>query len=427
VTFFVQETSLSSTGTSVTLTLPKAATPGNGLIIAVSGFNGGTISGITIGSTGSLFTEFVATGNTSHNAQIWYCPSGSVASAIIVVTATTAGVLAWAYEVSGTITPDGSDWEWESSGSTWTSTATADTFPLQEFVVGIGATVGTTSTTITGPSSGGWINENTLNGVHAGSEFYSGVSGYQEQNFTSTAWTYSGTTTGTPGTAAAVGTFICMATQTGWGGYQFREHSSYTGISATFTIPSLSGEAGALSSMWVGLGGGNYDAIYQTGIYASYNTGSSGNNDSSCWSWWLPGAGELWNTTAYPTAAGDSLTLTIQLTSTDWLMTITNNTEDWTYTEVKSVLAVNVGSIQNGGAGPTAWPYPSETAQIIIEKEGSDANPDYGSVEFTSITTTPAIVTAPFGILTLNTGIDQYPGEFNLGSGSFTMTWTGYT
>ena len=45
----VQETSGSTTGTSLTLTLGSAATLGNGIIIAVSGFNGGTISGITLG------------------------------------------------------------------------------------------------------------------------------------------------------------------------------------------------------------------------------------------------------------------------------------------------------------------------------------------------------------------------------------------
>jgi hypothetical protein len=425
VTFLVQQASGSATGTSLTLTLPSPATPGNGLVIAVSGFNGSTVSGITIGGTGSLFTQFAATSNDDFNAQVWYCPSGSVASASIVITAGASGIIGWVYEVSGTITPDANEWSFNTSAS-WSSAATGTTLPVTEFIVGVGATAGTSSTTITGPGSP-WTNQAAINGVNAGSEFYGGISGYQTQNWTAATYDYSGSISGSTGWGAVTATFVCMATQTGWGGYQFTEHSSYTGISATFTIPALSGEAGALASMWVGLGGGNYDAIYQTGIYASYNTGSSGNNASSCWSWWLPGAGELWNTTAYPTAAGDSLTLTIQLTSVNWLMTITNHTEDWTYTEVKSVLAINVGSIQNGGAGPTAWPYPSETASIIIEKEGSDPNPDYGSVEFTSVTTTPAISAAPNGIITVNTDIDQYPGEFNLGSGSFTMFWNGYT
>lgn len=424
MTFLVQETSGSTTGTSLTLTLGTAATAGNGIIICVSGFSGSTVSGITIGGTGSLFTEVAATGSTTYNAQVWYCPGTSVSSTSIVITAGAAGIIAYAYEVTGTITPDQNEWTYNTSGTSWSSGATGTTLPIQEFITGIGATFGTSNTTIAGPGSP-WTNETAINSVNAGSDYYAAVSGYQQQGYASTTYDYSGTISGSTGWAAVTATFVPMATQTGWGGYQFREHSSYTGISATFTIPSLTGESGSLCSMWVGLGGGNYDAIYQTGIYASYNTGYTGNNMTTPWSFWLPGAGELWDTASYPTKAGDSLTLTVQLTPANWLMTITNNTESWSYTEVKSVLAVNIGSIQNNGAGPSAWPYPSETAQVIIEKEGADTNPDYGSVAFTSVTTTPAIVTSPYPILTVNTGIDQYPGQFS--GGSFTMYWNGYS
>ena len=80
--------------------------------------------------------------------------------------------------------------------------------------------------------------------------------------------------------------------------------------------------------------------------------------------WWLPGAGEQWNQDAFPTAAGDTLTLTVEVTSENWLMTIANNTQGWTYTEVKSVLAVNIGSIHNNGAGPVFWPFPLASATL---------------------------------------------------------------
>ncbi len=424
MTFLVQETSGSTTGTSLTLTLPANATPGNGLILAV--VVGGTVSGITIGGTGSLFTLTPAsTGSTGSNVQIWYCPTGSVSSASIVITTAAGGIIGYAYEVPGTLTVDAGGWN-TGTGTSWSSGATGTSLPIVEFVVGIGGTIGTSSTTIAGPG-GSWANELAYNGVLAAGEYYGGISGYQTQNaYTGAAYTYSGTVSASTNWGAAVATFACMTTATGYGGYQFSEHSAYTGISATFTIPFLSGESGALCSIWVGLGGGNYDAIYQTGIYASYNTGYSGNNMTTPWSFWLPGAGELWDTTAYPTAAADSLTCTVQLTSTDWLMTLTNHTQNWTYTEVKSVLAINIGSVQNNGAGPTAWAYPNETAWVIIEKEGSDPNPDYGSIAFTSVTTTPAIVNAPNGFLTVNTAIDQYPGQFNTGNGSFTMYWNGY-
>ena len=51
---------------------------------------------------------------------------------------------------------------------------------------------------------------------------------------------------------------------------------------------------------------------------------SPGNAWSRPWTWWLPGAGENWNASAFPTATGDSLTLTIELTlpTTDQQFTI---------------------------------------------------------------------------------------------------------
>jgi Peptidase A4 family len=421
MTFLVQETSGSSTSGSLTLTFGSAATVGNGIIIAVSGFAGSTISGITIGGTGSLFTEIGATGSTTYNAQIWACATGSVASPTIVISAGASGIIAYAYEVQGTITPDQNEWSWNPTGTTWSSATTGSTLPVQEFVVAIGATYGTSNTTIAATASG-WTNETAIDSVHVGSDYYAAVSGYQQQGYSTATYDYSGTMSGSTGWGAITATFVPMSTQTGWGGVVFTDHSSYTGISATFTIPTLSGESGSLASVWVGLGN-----VYQTGIYLSYNTSSSGNASTSPWSWWISGSGELWNTTSYPTKAGDQLRLAIQLTSTNWLMTIANNTEGWSYTETKSVLAVNIGSIQNSGAGPATWIYPVSQAEIIIEKEGSDTLPDYGSITFSSITTTPSIVNAPSGLLTVNTNIDQYPGQFNLSTGSFVMNWKNYS
>lgn len=421
MTFLVQETSGSTTGSSLTLTLGSAATVGNGIIIAVSGFSGSTVSGITIGGTGSLFTELAAAGSTTYNAQIWYCATGSVSSTTIVISAGASGIIAYAYEVQGTITPDQNEWSYNGTGTTWSSATTGTTLPIQEFVVGIGASYGTSNTTIAATASG-WTSESAINSVYVGSDYYGAVSGYRQQAYSSATYVYSGTLSGSTGWGAVTATFVPMSTQTGWGGVVFTEHSSYTGISATFTIPTLSGESGSIASVWVGLGN-----VYQTGIYLEYDTSNTGNALTFPWSWWIPGAGELWDTTSYPTKAGDQLRLSIQLTSTNWLMTIANNTEGWSYTETKSVLAVNIGSIQNSGAGPTTWPYPLAQAEIIIEKEGASTNPDYGSIAFTSITTTPSIVNAPNPILTVNTDIDQYPGQFNVSNGSFTMYWNGYS
>ena len=259
--------------------------------------------------------------------------------------------------------------------------------------------------------------------MHVGSDYYGGISGYQEQSLSPQLPRLPRDRLGYPGAGAVTATFISMATQTGWGGYVFTEHSSYTGISATFTIPSLSGEAGALCSVWVGLGN-----VYQTGIYLSYNTGFTGNADTSPWSWWIPGAGELWNHHLLPHGRR-GLADAHHPADRDRLA-------DDDHQQHRG-LDVHRGQVRPGDqrrvASRTPPPDPrcgltrSPRRKIIIEKEGSDANPDYGSIAFTSITTTPAISVAPNGILTVNTGIDQYPGQFNLGSGSFTMFWNGYT
>ena len=178
MTFFVQETSGSTTGTSLTLTLGTAATPGNGLVIAVSGFTGSTISGITIGGTGSLFTQVAATSSDDYNAQVWYCASGSVSSASIVITAGAAGILAWVYEVTGEITPDQNEWTYNNTAqASWSSAATGTTLPIPEFIVGIGALMGTATSAITGPSTGagptrapstGWSGEPSITAASPG-------------------------------------------------------------------------------------------------------------------------------------------------------------------------------------------------------------------------------------------------------------------
>jgi len=423
MTGLVQEVSGSSATSSLTLNFPSNTTAGNGVIIAACGFNGGSISGITLGGTGSLFSE--QAGDSTDNAQIWLCPYTSITSKTIVITASVAGIIAWAYEVNGyavsvggaAITKDKSASAHGSNQTSWASGATGSTIPLAEFVVGVGATYSSGVVTVNGPA--GWTNESPFNNVATGGgQVAGGISGYKTQGSSSTTYNYSGTASGNANWGAAVAAFLLMPSNGGgWGGYVFKEHSSYTGVSATFTIPALSGEAGALSTIWVGLGN-----VYQTGIYISYDTGSSGDDACRPWSWWLPGAGEDWKQASYPTASGDSLTLTMNLNATGWLMTITNHTQSWTFTEVKSILAVNVGSLRNP-SGPGFWPYPCSQAEVIIEDEGTNA--DYGTVTFTSITTTPAAVATPQPLASAPSGtITQYPGPYS--NASFTMNWNAF-
>lgn len=410
-----QQVSGSTTGTTLTLTFPLAAVLGNSVIITLAGYSGGTVSNITIGGAGGAFSKKATSGG--YNAEVWADLGITASSATLVITTSTAGISAWAYEVTGNVAFDVSAGTF-GTGIAWSSGNTPETVPYGHFVVGLGMVTANTGT-IT-PAAGGWNNGPAHLDV-AGAATVGAVSGYRTAPGAG-AYVYSGTSAASSGWAAVTAAFLVTPFASAqyygnWGGYVFNEHAAYTGITATFTVPSCSG--GAYDSLWVGLG-----AVYQAGIYQTYTTGQPGNSSTRPWSFWLPGAGEDWNAAAFPTAYGDTLTLTMQLTAVNWLMTITNVTQGWTYTEVKSVLAVNTGSVHNNGAGPAQWIFPLGSAEVIIEREGV-ALPHYGSVAFTGIQTVPPSTQLPYQVFTVNAAVDQYPGPYSQagGTGSFTMTW----
>lgn len=204
-----------------------------------------------------------------------------------------------------------------------------------------------------------------------------------------------------------------------------------TSITASVTVPTLSGQSGSLASAWVGFSSGAN--ILQTGFYFAYDntkTGNCGFAGLSPWTWWLGGANsngsEIWDPTAFPLTAGDSLTLSMSYSPTGyWTVTQTNNTKSWTYTEYKS--------FQSVGTCLTAWPYPLNSAYIIIENELADAGqagsnlPNYGTMTFSDIAMVPAVNPSTVTYITTvdNTHTTQSPGAYS--GGAFTMTWGAYS
>ena len=204
--------------------------------------------------------------------------------------------------------------------------------------------------------------------------------------------------------------------QPGWGGYVFASTSApVTSITASFTIPTLSGQTGSDCSIWVGIGN-----VMQTGIYSTYNTGSTGNNDTIApWTWFISGNGasEFWDPAVYTLTAGDSMTLTLALSATFWTATQVNHTAGWNYANATPVLATGVAT--------STWEYPYNTGEVIIENENTNL-PNYGTLTFSSIAMVPAInATYIDAITTVNTSTDQTPGAYS--AGSFTMTWSNYS
>lgn len=422
----VQQTSGATTGTSLTLAFPAAVAAGDTVVVCVAGYYDGTVSAITLGgSAAGTWAHVASAGGTGGNNGNIYANYGvTTSSATLVITTSAAGIIAYAYEVAGVCCLDTASGN-TGSGTSWTSDATGTTIPYPHFAVGLGSVIANTGS-IT-PTASGWTSGTAhTDVVGAAGHAIGAVSGYAQPTGSGT-YAYSGTSSASSAWGAVTAAFLCVPppaqVQTGWGGMVFDEHAAvgYTGISATFTIPDVTG--GAYDSVWIGLGN-----VYQTGLYQTYSTGHPGDSLTRPWSQWVPGAGEAWNAADYPTAAGDTITLAIQLTGTDWLMTIANVTESWTYTQVKSVLQVNVGNIANAGAGPPVWPFPLGTAEVIIEREGGEL-PSYETVAFSSITTTPPATQDPYPIFTANANIDQYPGPFTLagGVGSFSMNWNAYS
>jgi hypothetical protein len=206
-------------------------------------------------------------------------------------------------------------------------------------------------------------------------------------------------------------------TQPGWGGLVFSPGSpadaatGITSISATFTIPSLTGSSNSLLSVWVGI-----NNVQQHGLYLSYDTTRPGNCHASPWTWYLPAA-EIWDESAYPYRAGDSVTLTLSYDANWWYVNQTNNTRGWSMSEKKSMQAANIGGLTGSGQ----WPFPAQQAEVIIEKEGTNNLPEYGHIQFSNISMN--LTSGNYSKINTVNGstTDQTPSDFT--GSSFVMTW----
>lgn len=433
----VQVTQGSATGKTLTLTFANPVQYYHGVVIALAGYPNGVVSSITIGGVAGTFTSVRTSGGTSPVTEIWACEIISQAAQLsrtIVITTTTAGIAAWAYEIESpqqaagqfngvyglqNVTTDKTAGN-HSTGTAWSSGATATTVPGPEFAVGIGAVAA--SGTVTGPGSGGWANQPAITGV-AGAVTFGAVSGYQVQAGGSAgAYTYSGSSANSGQWGGVAATFLLMPQgEAGWSGYVWQPEQAppggYTGITATFTMPALSLPADPSHgfSVWVGLG----DATPQIGAYCFYNTGKPGNNSLFLWSFFDPGS-EQWDATTYPAQAGDSMTLSITSDAQFFYMQMDNSTQGWSYTEQKSIQSVALES----SAGMI---MPKNLCEVIVEDEGGSGGilPNYGTITFTSVTVTPTPLGQPVPWAFVNQGITQLPGPYS--GGSFTMHWVSET
>lgn len=209
----IQVTSNSTTGSSLTLTFGSNIGAGHSVIVCVGGISAISAAGLSVfpGTGGDTYTQ--AVGDTTEDlASIWYVlSSGGGYATINIHTTGNPGLIAYAYEVNKLTSLDKTSSS-GGGGSSWSSGTTSSQSTSSDFAVGIGSVVDSASSSITGPSSGGWTNETAINNVSedSGSFFGSTVSGYQFLS-TNSGIVYSGTGSGTGGSglfgSACVATF----------------------------------------------------------------------------------------------------------------------------------------------------------------------------------------------------------------------------
>ena len=124
-----------------------------------------------------------------------------------------------------------------------------------------------------------------------------------------------------PGTPATV-----TSSSSNWSGYA-ASGGTFTAVSATWVVPSVSGSSTGADATWVGIGGLQSRDLIQAGTQAMVD--GSGAVEYTSWIEMLPQSSR-----EVPLAitAGDSVTVSIaQQSGNDWLISMKNNTTGGTY------------------------------------------------------------------------------------------------
>src|SRR5213594_894796 len=134
----------------------------------------------------------------------------------------------------------------------------------------------------------------------------------------------------TPGTAPSVtqpGTPASVtSSSSNWSGYA-ATGGTFTSVTATWTVPTVSATSSGADATWVGIGGLTSNDLIQAGTQAMVD--GSGTVEYSSWIEMLPQSSR---TVPLSVTAGDSVTVTLtQQSGNDWLIAMKNNTTGGTY------------------------------------------------------------------------------------------------
>jgi peptidase A4-like protein len=124
-----------------------------------------------------------------------------------------------------------------------------------------------------------------------------------------------------PGTPASV-----TSSSSNWSGYA-ASGGTFTSVTGTWTVPTVSPSASGADATWVGIGGLTTNDLLQAGTQAMVD--GSGTVEYSSWIEMLPQSSR---NVPLSVSAGDSVTVTItQQDGNDWLIAMKNNTTNGTY------------------------------------------------------------------------------------------------
>lgn len=132
---------------------------------------------------------------------------------------------------------------------------------------------------------------------------------------------------GTPGAAPAPagGTTPVRAISSNWAGY-VATGGSFTSVTGTWTVPSVSASSAGADATWVGIGGERTSDLIQAGTQAVVSGGSV---EYGAWIETLP---QSTRSVPLTVSAGDSITVTLSETSSGlWSIAMKNNTTAQTY------------------------------------------------------------------------------------------------
>ena len=134
----------------------------------------------------------------------------------------------------------------------------------------------------------------------------------------------------TPGTAPSVtqpGTPASVtSSSSNWSGYA-ANGGTFTSVTATWTVPTVSATSSGADATWVGIGGLTTNDLLQAGTQAMVD--GSGTVEYSSWIEMLPQSSR---NVPLSVSAGDSVTVTItQQGGNDWLIAMKNNTTNGSY------------------------------------------------------------------------------------------------